>query len=341
LFWFIRIGFEKLEIAKPPVLKKTNRMNIHKNARLTFIRRVEMVEDVLKGGLPASQAAQLYGVSAATVRKWVGRFLAEGHAALTDRSSRPACSPRAIDGAKALTIVELRRKRMTQARIAEYLSLSKATVSRVLTRAGLARLSDLEPAEPVQRYEHERPGDLIHIDTKKLGRIEKTGHRATGDRRDRSRGAGWEVLFVAVDDHARIAYTELYPDESQENACRFLANAHAYYSSLGAKPKALLTDNGSAFRAKSFSRVCAALELKHRYTRPYRPQTNGKAERFIQSALREWAYGFVYKNSDERSDMLRQWNHHYNWHRPHQGIGGKAPMSRLSTSRNNLLQLHS
>lgn len=316
-------------------------MNIHKNARLTFIRRVEMVEDVLQGGLPAAHAAQQYGVSDATVRKWVGRFLAEGSAALADRSSRPASSPRAIDGAKALTIVELRRKRMTQARIAEYLSVSKATVSRVLTRAGLARLSDLEPAEPVQRYEHERPGDLIHIDTKKLGRIERTGHRATGDRRDRSRGAGWEVLFVAVDDHARIAYTELHPDESQESACRFLANAHAYYRSLGARPKALLTDNGSPFRAKSFSRVCTALELKHRFTRPYRPQTNGKAERFIQSALREWAYGFVYQNSAERLAMLSEWNHHYNWHRPHQGIGGKAPMSRLSTTRNNLLQLHS
>lgn len=316
-------------------------MNIHKNARLTFIRRVEMVEDVLQGGLPAAQVAQFYGVSAGTVRKWVGRFLAEGCAALADRSSRPACSPRTIDAAKALTIVELRKKRMTQARIAEYLSVSKATVSRVLSRAGLARLSDLEPVEPVQRYEHERPGDLIHIDTKKLGRIEKTGHRATGDRRDRSRGAGWEVLFVAIDDHARIAYTELYADESQESACHFLAKAHAYYCSLGAKPRALLTDNGSAFRAKSFNHACAALELKHRYTRPYRPQTNGKAERFIQSALREWAYGFVYKNSDERTDMLRQWNHHYNWHRPHQGIGGKTPMSRLSTSRNNLLQLHS
>jgi transposase InsO family protein len=259
---------------------------------------------------------------------------------LYDRSSRPDRSPRAIEESKALTIVELRKKRMTQARIAEYLSLSKATVSRVLGRAGLARLSDLEPAEPVQRYEHENPGDLIHIDTKKLGRIEKTGHRATGNRRDRSPGAGWEVLFVAVDDHARIAYTELHPDESQESACSFLANAHAYYCSLGAKPKRLLTDNGSAFRAKSFSRVCAGLELKHRFTKPYRPQTNGKAERFIQSALREWAYGFVYKSSDERADTLREWIHHYNWHRPHQGIGGKAPMSRLSTDRNNLLQLH-
>jgi transposase InsO family protein len=337
---FIRIGIEKLEIAKPPVLEETNRMNIHKNARLTFIRRVEMVQDVLKARLPACHVAQLYGVSAPTVRKWVGRFLAEGEAGLTDRSSRPDHSPRAIEESKALTIVELRKKRMTQARIAEYLSLSKATVSRVLTRAGLARLSDLEPAEPVQRYEHEKPGDLIHIDTKKLGRIEKTGHRATGDRRDRSRGAGWEVLFVAIDDHARIAYTELYPDETQENACRFLANAHAYYCSLGAKPKRLLTDNGSAFRAKSFSCVCMGLELKHKFTKPYRPQTNGKAERFIQSALREWAYGFVYKTSSERTNMLRNWMHHYNWHRPHQGIGGKTPMSRLSTDQNNLLQLH-
>ena len=316
-------------------------MNIHKNARLTFIRRVEMVEDVINSGLPAAQVAQLYGVSAATVRKWVGRFLAEGRAALVDRSSRPTCSPRAIDGSKALTIVELRKKRMTQARIAEYLSLSKATVSRVLTRAGLAKLSNLEPAEPIQRYEHDRPGDLIHIDTKKLAHIEKTGHRATGDRRDRTRGAGWEVLFVAIDDHARIAYTELRPDESQENACRFLANAYAYYCSLNAKPKALLTDNGPAFRAKIFKSLCTRLELKQRYTRPYRPQTNGKAERFIQSALREWAYGFVYKSTSERAEMLHEWNHHYNWHRPHQGIGGKAPMSRLSFSRNNLLQLHS
>lgn len=300
-----------------------------------------MVQDVVHGKLPVGQVAAHYEVSETTVRKWVGRFLAEGRAGLMDRSSRPALSPRAIDGAKALTIVELRKKRMTQMRIAQYLSLSAATVSRVLTRAGLARLSDLEPAEPVRRYEHERPGDLIHIDTKKLGRIEKTGHRATGNRRDRARGAGWEALFVAIDDHARVAFTELYPDESQASACRFLANAHAYFASLSARPKALLTDNGSAFRSRSFKAACLELGLKHRFTQPYRPQTNGKAERFIQSALREWAYGFVYKNSDERAVMLGEWNHHYNWHRPHQGIGGKAPMSRLSISRNNLLQLHS
>jgi transposase InsO family protein len=338
--WFIRTGFEKLEIAKPPVLKETSRMNIHKNARLTLIRRVEMVEDVLHGRLPSSQVGARFGVSDATVRKWLGRFLSEGREGLMDRSSRPANCPRALEAGKALTVVELRKKRMTQARIAQYLQISKATVSRVLSRAGLSKLADLDPVEPVQRYEHERPGDLIHIDTKKLGRIETTGHRATGDRRDRTRGAGWEVLFVAIDDHARIAFTELYPDETQENANRFLGKAHAYFCSLGVRPKALLTDNGSAFRSRSFKATCGELGLKHRFTRPYRPQTNGKAERFIQSALREWAYGFVYKNSSERTDMLKEWNHHYNWHRPHQGIAGNAPMSRLLSNPNNLLQLH-
>ena len=316
-------------------------MNIHKNARLTLIRRVEMVEDVLLNRLPSCQAATRYAVSEATVRKWLGRFLAEGREGLMDRSSRPLHSPLALDAGKALTVVELRKKRMTQARIAQYLQISKATVSRVLARAGLSKLSDLDPVEPVQRYEHAEPGDLIHIDTKKLGRIETTGHRATGDRRDRTRGAGWEVLFIAIDDHARIAFTELYPDETQENANRFLANTHAYFCSLGVRPKALLTDNGSAFRSKSFKATCSQIALKHRFTRPYRPQTNGKAERFIQSALREWAYGFVYNNSLERANMLKEWNHHYNWHRPHQGIAGKAPMSRLRSGQNNLLQLPS
>ena len=315
-------------------------MNIHKNARLTWKRREEMVKDVVRSKLPAGQVAAHYGVSETTVRKWVGRFLSEGSIGMVDRSSRPSISPRALDEAKAIKIVELRKKRMTQMRIAQYLDISKATVSRVLARAGLSKLSDLDPVEPVQRYEHKRPGDMIHIDTKKLARIEVTGHRTTGDKRDRTRGAGYEVLFVAIDDHARIAFTELYPDETKESACSFLANCHAYYSALGARPKALLTDNGSAFRAKTFKDACDKLKLKHRFTRPYRPQTNGKAERFIQSALREWAYGFVYENSAQRVDTLNEWIHHYNWHRPHHGIDGVAPMSRLKLSRNNLLQHH-
>lgn len=314
-------------------------MNIHKNARLTFVRRVEMVQDVLQSQIPAEQAAAHYGVSPQTVRKWMGRYLASGKDGLLDRSSRPTVSPRSIDGAKALTIMELRRKRMTQARIAEYVGVSKATVSRVLNRAGLSKLSALDPVEPVQRYEHACPGDMLHFDTKKLGRIEKMGHRVTGDRSGPT-NAGWEVLYVAIDDHARVAFTEIHPDETGRSSEQFLLNAVAYFKSLGIKPRAILTDNGSPFVAKAFRNGCDQLGIKHRRTRPYRPQTNGKAERFIQSALREWAYGFAYHHSSERAAMLNEWQHHYNWHRPHQGIGGQAPMSRLKSSRKNLLQLH-
>ena len=179
------------------------------------------------------------------------------------------------------------------------------------------------------RYEHAAPGDLLHIDTKKLGRIERPSHRVTGNRRDSVDGAGWEFLFVAIDDHARIGFTDMYPDERNASAVQFLRNAVAYFAALGVHVKRVLTDNGSAFRSKDFATACRRLGIKHSFTRPYRPQTNGKAERFIQSALREWAYGFAYQHSTERTAMLERWMHHYNWHRPHQGIGGVAPMSRL------------
>jgi transposase InsO family protein len=299
-----------------------------------------MVHDIIDGGLGIAEAAEVYGVTPPTARKWLSRFLAVGETGLKDRSSRPAVSPRSIDPKTALTIVELRRKRLTQARIADYLGVSKSTVGRVLRRARLSRLKDLEPIVPVQRYEHDQPGDLIHLDTKKLGRIERLGHRITGDRRDSSDGAGWEYLFVAVDDHARIGFTELYPDECRDSAVRFLERTIAYFRSLGVNVKRLLTDNGSAFRSHAFAAACRRLNVRHRFTRPYRPQTNGKAERFIQSALREWAYGIPYHHSEQRADMLHRWIHHYNWHRPHQGIGGLPPISRLPRSRNNLLKLH-
>ena len=315
-------------------------MNTHKNARLTFARRLEMVHDITERKLGLAGAARAHGVSEPTVRKWLGRYLAQGEAGLLDRSSRPARSPRSIAPSKALAIVELRRHRLTQARIAASLTVSKSTVGRVLARAGLSHLKDLEPLEPIRRYEHAAPGDLLHIDTKKLGRIVRPRHRVTGNRRDTADGAGWETLFVAIDDHARIGFTDMYPDETKANAVQFLRNAVAYYSSLGVPVKRLLTDNGSAFRSKDFAKACASLGIKHGFTRPYRPQTNGKAERFIQSALREWAYGFVYQNSAQRTETLDAWIHHYNWHRPHQGIGGLAPMSRLKASRNNLLTLH-
>ena len=315
-------------------------MNVHKNARLTYARRMELVKDITERGLSPAAAAATHGVTAPTARKWLGRYLAQGESGLADRSSRPRLSPCAIAPGKALAIVELRRRRLTQARIASAVSISASTVSRVLARAGLSRLRDLDPVEPVVRYEHERPGDLIHIDTKKLGRIHRPGHRVTADRSSRRDGTGWEFLFVAIDDHARIGFTDVYPDERGLSATQFLRNTVAYFHSLGVTVRRVLTDNGGTFRSKDFARACRQLNIKHQFTRAYRPQTNGKAERFIQSALREWAYGFTYQTSSQRTEALDAWIHHYNWHRPHQGIHGVAPMTRLSPSRNNLLTLH-
>ena len=315
-------------------------MDSHKNARLTYVRRIEMVQDITRRGLSVPRAAAAHGVSAPTARKWLGRYLAHGEAGMSDASSRPNRSPGAITPSKALAIVDLRHKRLTQARIAAALGVSKSTVSRVLARAGLSLLSSLDPTEPVLRYEHEAPGDMLHIDTKKLGRIERPSHRVTGNRRDSVNGAGWEMLFVAIDDHARIAFTAMHPDERTPAAVQFLHDAVAYYARLGVTVRRLLTDNGAAFRSRDFARACKDLGVRHRFTRPYRPQTNGKAERFIQSALREWAYGFTYQHSTERASALDHWSHHYNWHRPHQGIGGAVPMSRLPILANNLLTLH-
>jgi transposase InsO family protein len=315
-------------------------MNIHKNARLTLVRRIEMVRSIVESGLKPVAAAAEAGVSEPTARKWLGRYLAEGELGLRDRSSRPKRSPRSIRPQTALAIAELRRRRLTQARIAQQLGVSKSTVGRVLKRAGLSRLSDLDPSEAIVRYEHEHPGDLIHIDTKKLGRIERIGKRVPGGSHSPIK-AGWEYLFVAIDDHARIGFADMYPDETKVSAVQFLRNTVAYFRSLGVRPRRILTDNGSSFRSKDFTKASHELRLKHSFTRPYRPQTNGKAERFIQSALREWAYGIPYNHSSERTSMLERWMHHYNWHRPHQGIKGLAPISRLARSHNNLLTLHS
>jgi transposase InsO family protein len=316
-------------------------MNHHKNARLTYARRLEMIRDITEHGLTPGAAAAAAGVSEPTARKWLGRFLAGGEAGLVDASSRPTSSPRRISESKALAIVELRKRRLTQARIAISLGVCEATVSRVLRRAGLSKLAALQPAEPVQRYEHAAPGEMLHIDTKKLGRIERMSHRITGNPRDSVDGAGWEFLFVAIDDHARIGFTQMHPDERSPSAVAFLRAAVAYYASLGVTIKRLLTDNGSAFRSHDFRNACKELEICHKFTRAYRPQTNGKAERFIQSALREWAYGIAYNHSNERTAMLAKWQHHYNWHRPHAGIAGLPPMSRLRpASGKNVLTLH-
>lgn len=316
-------------------------MNTHKNARLTYLRRLEMVQDITLRGMCPTDAAAAQGVSAVTARKWLARYLAGGAEALLDKSSRPAKSPSTIDPAIALTIVELRRKLFLQSHIATYTGVSKATVSRVLRRAGLSRLSDLRPQEPVQRYEREAPGELLHIDIKKLGRFDKVGPRITGDRRQRARNIGWEYLFVAIDDHSRIAFTRMYPDERKESATDFLRCATDYFAKLGVPIERLITDNGPAFRSAVFGAACLELGMQQKFTRAFRPQTNGKAERFIQSALREWAYGRAYEHSGQRLAALSVWNHFYNWHRQHHGIGCQPPMSRLSTSRKNLLTLHS
>ena len=315
-------------------------MNIHKNARLTLARRLEMVRDLTEQHLTLVAAADCYGVSVPTVRKWRDRFLAQGATGLLDHSSRPITNPRAIGAERTTAIIELRRRRLTHGRIARSIGVSASTVSRVLARAGLSRMADLTPSEPAQRYEHAQPGALLHIDTKKLGRIERLGHRITGNPRDNTNGAGWEYLFVAVDDHARIAFTQMKPNERRSCAIAFLRAAIRYFAELGVTVRRVLTDNGSVFRSKRFTAACRKLQVTHKFTRPYRPQTNGKAERFIQSALREWAYGIPYHHSSERTAMLSRWIHHYNWHRPHHGIDGVAPMSRLPRSRNNLLTLH-
>jgi transposase InsO family protein len=316
-------------------------MNTHKNARLTYLRRLEMVQDITERGMGASEVAAKHGVSVVTARKWLGRYLADGAAGLLDKSSRPEKSPRAIEPHVALAIVELRRKLYLQARIASYMGVSKATVSRVLRRAGLSRLGDLRPEEPVQRYERDNPGELLHIDIKKLGRFDKVGHRITGDRTQRARRAGWDYVFVAVDDHSRIAFTQVYPDETKRSAEAFLRAALSYFTRLGVPIQRVLTDNGMSFRSGQFAAACLELGISQKFTRAYRPQTNGKAERFIQSALREWAYGRTYRNSDQRRDALPIWNHFYNWHRPHHGINLMPPMSRLSMLGKNLLTLHS
>ncbi|ETH47624.1 transposase, IS481 family [Bordetella pertussis H921] len=303
---------------------------------MPFLRRLEMVQQLIAHQVCVPEAARAYGVTAPTVRKWLGRFLAQGQAGLADASSRPTVSPRAIAPAKALAIVELRRKRLTQARIAQAWAVSASTVSRVLARAGLSHLADWRAwcATSI------RPPAICCTSTSRSWDV-PPWHRVTGNRRDTVEGAGWDFVFVAIDDHARVAFTDIHPDERFPSAVQFLKDAVAYYQRLGVTIQRLLTDNGSAFRSRAFAALCHELGIKHRFTRPYRPQTNGKAERFIQSALREWAYAHTYQNSQHRADAMKSWLHHYNWHRPHQGIGRAVPISRLNLDEYNLLTVHS
>jgi len=321
-------------------------MNMHKNARMTPIGRERLVQMVVGGQTPEA-AARVVGVCPRTVRKWVARFKAEGKAGLMDRSSRPKRLYRPTPAAIVKQVEVLRRQRFTGKHIAEQLRVSPATVSRILRRLGLNRMRDLEPAEPVRRYEREHPGEMIHIDIKKLGRFEQIGHRITGDRtrqssrRGNGSGAGWEFVHVCIDDHSRIAFSQIKPDEKADSAVPFLKAAVAYYKSLGVKVERVMTDNGPCYISSAFREACIDLGIKHIRTRPYTPRTNGKAERFIQTSLREWAYAQAYPTSDRRAEQLPIWLHRYNWHRPHSGIKSQTPISRLGLSKDNLLRLHS
>lgn len=314
-------------------------MNTHQNARLTVYGRELLVKRIIEHGLRVEEAAQAAGVSTRTAYKWLGRYREEGPAGLLNRSSRPHHCPHAISAEHQRLIVERRKCRQTYRQISQELGVGSSTVGRILERKGLNRLANLEPAKPVHRYEHEAPGDLLHLDIKKLGRFCRPGHRVTGNRRQDSPGAGWEFVHVAIDDHSRIAFSSIHPDETALSACNALLKAVRYYASLGIRFIRVLTDNGSCYKSRRFRRLCRRLGITHSRTKPYTPRTNGKAERFIQTALREWAYARVYGSSDQRAKHLLHWTHEYNWHRPHASLNYQPPISRLP-SANNLMGLH-
>jgi transposase InsO family protein len=302
-------------------------MTVH--GRLLLVRRVR------ESGWRVADAAAAAGVSERAAYTWLARYRSGGAPALHDRSSAPARSPRRLPAEAIAAIARLRRQRWSGPRIARALGRPVSTVGTVLRRLGLGRRRALEASPPAVRYERRAAGELIHIDSKKLGRIDRPGHRVTGDRRrHRARGVGWEYLHVAIDDASRLAYTELLPDERGDSCAGFLARAAAWFASLGVRIERVMTDNAFAYtKSRAFQGAVTALGARHLTTRPYRPRTNGKAERFIQTALREWLYGRPYASSAERATAMPAWLHWYNHHRPHAGIHAATPATRL----NNLL----
>jgi transposase InsO family protein len=309
-------------------------MNVHKNARLTPRGRSLLVSRIMKEGATVRAAAQAFGISARTAHRWLGRYRSAGEAGLSDRSSRPHRRPHGLPARLIDRIEALRRKRRTGPQIAAMLDLPRSTVGLALRRMGLGKLKALEPRPPVVRYQRERPGEMIHIDTKKLGRIDGIGHRVTGQYagHHRARSVGWEHLHVAIDDASRLAYTELRASDGREDAIAFLERALGWFARLGVRVERVMTDNGSAYRSGLFAQTCAVREIKHVRTRPYTPRTNGKAERFIQTSLREWAYARPYRSSAQRANAIAPWIDAYNATRVHSALG-HPPLARL----NNLL----
>jgi transposase InsO family protein len=310
-------------------------MNVHKNARMTIHGRLLLVRRVREAGWRVVDAAAAAGVSERTAYTWLARARAGGEPALHDRSSAPARLPHRLPAEAIAAIERLRRQRWTGPRIARALGRPVSTVGAVLRRLGLGRLAALEPKPPAVRYERSAAGELLHLDSKKLGRIDGLGHRVTGDRGGhRARRVGWEYLHVAIDDASRLAYTELLPDERGRTCAGFLARAATWFASLGIRIERVMTDNAFAYtKCHAFKATLTKLAARHVTTRPYRPRTNGKAERFIQTALREWLYGRHYPSSADRATDMPAWLHWYNHHRPHAGISALTPAARL----NNLL----
>ena len=323
-----------------PNTTKNRRMNSHSKAKLTPRSRAEMIKRILDLSQPVAKVAAGFGISERCAYKWLARFRAEGRQGLQDRSSRPQSSPQTTHPLRVARVLALRRRKLPAFQIARAARLSKACVSRLLRRHA-HRLAAFEPPLPICRYERAQPGELIHFDIKQLARIVRPGHRVTGDRQhDHSPGAGWEFLHIAIDDHSRFAFAQLFPDQTARSAIAFLHAALAFFESHGVQAQRIYSDNGSCYRAHAMAVAAVALGLKHRFTRPYTPKTNGKAERFIQTSLREWAYAHAYSHSTQRSERLPLFLHNYNWHRPHHSLKLKPPVSRLQLHMNNLLSLH-
>jgi transposase InsO family protein len=318
-------------------------MKLHANARTCPHSRRLAIERVEEQGWTLAAAAEAAGVSVRTVSKWRRRYRAEGEQGLFDRSSAPSLVPSRTGEKRIAVIAALRRLRMTGDEIAEALAMPASTVSGILTRIGLGKLSRLEPLEPPNRYEKQRPGELVHVDVKKLGRIARSGHRVTGrvsggGLHRRAYHLGWEYVHVCVDDATRLVYVEVLNDERAVTAVGFLRRAVAHFAAFGIRVERLMTDNGSAYRATIHALACKALGIKHLRTRPYRPRTNGKAERFIRTLLGGWAYGAIYRDSDERRRALTGWLDYYNRQRPHRSLGRQTPLERLhALNRNNVL----
>ena len=316
-------------------------MNIHSKAKLTALSRAEMIRRIIELHQPVATVAAALGVSVRTAYKWLARFRTEGSSGLRDRSSRPKCSPRTLHPLRVARVLALRRRRLPAFQIARAAKLSKTSVSRLLRRHA-EKLAALQPPPPICRYERDHPGELIHFDIKQLARIVRTGHRVTGNRQhDHSPGAGWEFLHIAIDDHSRLAFAQLLPDQTARSAILFLHAALAFFAKHGIQVQRIYSDNGSCYRSRAMRAAAAMLGLKHRFTRPYTPKTNGKAERFIQTSLREWAYAHAYAHSDQRAARLHPFLHNYNFHRPHHSLNLRSPISRLRLPLNNLLSLHS